>query len=106
MTQQANNADTVDSNLVIDDEYVLGRGTAESSTGEDLEKSFDKFLKILDDIADRGIVCGSLHEATVAYRSVAGELKGQFESFGNQTNDVCKSLITSVDDADQKLYDR
>ncbi|WEV46526.1 hypothetical protein OZX62_08845 [Bifidobacterium sp. ESL0690] len=92
--------------LVIDDDYVLGRGKAFSDRGNALEEQFDAFLKTLDDIAQTGIVSGSLHEATVAYRSVAAGLKGQFKSLGTEADNVCKSLIASVDQADDKLYER
>ncbi|WEV53176.1 hypothetical protein [Bifidobacterium sp. ESL0704] len=96
----------IEGDLVIDDDYVLGRGKAFSDRGEELEEQFDTFLKTLDDIAQTGVVSGSLHEATVAYRSVAAGLKGQFKALGTEADDICKSLIASVDQADDKLYDR
>ena len=94
----------MDPNLIIDDDYVYGIGTAGRSRAFKLEKILDEYLTILKEIKSEALVDGEIAQALDAFIECVGLLNNQLTTVSESLDTACVGFIQEVNDADQFLF--
>ncbi len=96
----------MDSNLVINDEYVQRIGRICKVRGTGIDKMFEKYINILNEIRSEAICAGEIAEALSEYIKWAIRLKGKIDAVSNEISTTCNTFIDSIDSADVFLFER
>lgn len=94
----------MDTNLIIDDDYIQDVGTLCRQRGEKLEEILTSYLDILQEIRDEAVMDGAICASLEAYKECASMISGQLETISEQIQNVCKAFINEINEADSYLF--
>ncbi|BDR52723.1 hypothetical protein KIM372_06300 [Bombiscardovia nodaiensis] len=94
----------MDSNLIIDDDYVLRLGAECQRQGKAVEDLLNRYLRVMAMISSEAVPDGEIHRATVEFVNQAGRLSGKVGEASQLVSKICSSFIAQVDGDDQFLY--
>ena len=90
--------------IKIDDDYVEKAGVNIKNWSNALQQNISAYINILDDITTTGITSGSTHDALVAFKQYAENLKDVIGDIGEDSNTLCQNFLSAVDETDSYLY--
>lgn len=92
------------SGLIVDEQYVYDMKSFIEAYGEVFDTTFEKYMKIMQDYNNRGVVKGATAEAINQYIITALELKGCVDDISEVYGQNFDKYIKDIDKADRYIY--
>ena len=90
--------------LIVDDEYCKKMGAYFWTQGEQLDKCFNNYLNIIQQVQSSAVVSGETSNALAAYVSKAFLIKGQISIISQSAKELAEDFVTRVDAEDKYLF--
>ncbi len=94
----------MDSNLVIDDDYVTAVANSSNTRGAELEKIYSSYLTILKDVRANAIKDGETALALSDFIKCVELLQNQLGNISGSIQTDGKKFLVDVNEADQYLF--
>ena len=90
--------------LIIDDDYCKAMGEYCQTQGKELDKIIKDYIKILQEVKDKGITSGEVSNALNVYISYVRRLDGIIEGLSSPIKGEVTRFLSKVDEKDKYLF--
>lgn len=94
----------MDSNLVIDDDYVKEVGNTSYVRGKKFEEILHSYVEILKEIENEAITSGDMFNALVEFRECVALLNDRITKISSNIDTLTEGFIIDVNEADDYLF--